>query len=94
MPLVGVPREETGMTVNNFSTALEAKRCIDALDRIESDILARAKNDLAEIALAHPGISGVAESLIGGVNDSAGASGLHSMKRELQGAIEIWEEAA
>ena len=31
------------MTVNNFSTALEAKRCIDALDRIESDILARRR---------------------------------------------------
>ena len=77
------------MTVNNFSTALEAKRCIDALDRIESDILARAKNDLAEIGLfihhfrTSKRIVDRIQHHRDGIFDATD-SGLRSMKRELQ----------
>ena len=82
------------MTVNSFAAALEAKRCIEALDRIESVILARAKNELAGIALERPDIAGVTESIAGGLTDAVGDSGLRAMKLQLCDAIEKWERKA
>ena len=80
--------------IANFAAAVEAQRCIEALDRIENGILARAKNQLAEIAIDRPDIGGVADSLIHSITDAIGDSGLRSMKQELQDAIEEWERKA
>lgn len=82
------------MKIYSYAMATEAARCIAALDRIESAVIERAQNDLAEIALAHPDVGGVVDSIIGSLTDGIGDSGLHAMKRQLRDAVDDWEGKA
>ena len=74
-----------------FSNAVEAQRCIRALDRLEQFMLVDWRNELREIGRCHPDLGDIVDSLAAGLHDAWENSAAPTARDGLSHALDRFE---
>ena len=77
--------------VETFSNAIEAQRCIRALDQLEQCMLVKWRNELREIGRRHPDLGDVVDSLMASLLDAWEDSAALSARDDLSHALDRFE---
>ena len=78
--------------VETFSNAVEAQRCIRALDRIEQFMLVSWRNELREIGQRHPDLGDVVDSLVASLHDAWEDSAGPTARGNLSHSLDRFED--
>ena len=77
--------------IETFSNAVEAQRCIRALDRIEKFMLVSWRNELREIGQRHPDLGDVVDSLMASLQDAWKDSAAAAARDDLSQGLDRFE---
>ena len=77
--------------IETFSNAVEAQRCIRALDRIEQFMLVSWRNELREIGQRHPDLGDVVDSLMASLQDAWEDSAAAAARDDLSQGLDRFE---
>ena len=77
--------------IETFSNAVEAQRCIRALDRIEQFMLVSWRNELREIGQRHPDLDDVVDSLMASLQDAWEDSAAAAARDDLSQGLDRFE---
>lgn len=79
------------LKVETFSNAIEAQRCLNALNRIESLLMISWPNELLEIGRHHADIAEVTDSIVTCLRDAWSDSAAPTARSNLTDALDRFE---